>query len=422
MPRTATVQFAAFLAMTCVFTVSAAAQPFVQSVLPSETFNTLTINGVNFGTAPPQVYLNFTPLAVQSSSPTRIVATLPPPLPPGSYSVVLVTGTQFAIAEVTLGGVGAFTLPSTGPANMASGFSSMALTMIGSSFNALSLLPERQIFRWRVDPVGNGGTNPSGRLNLLFGVNSTPTGLGIGQDGRLSFAAGQAFPGVVSRVAAGAGLVSSGTQDDVALSVPPAGVNGTMILNGTVGAADIAAAAITAGKLAFDPATQAELAAHVHDDRHYRSVEVDALFHPIYTKLVNTDDKLDSILSPTFELMRELGSFTKIRPSSRILVMWNASAVGRADEFDATANKFCGFQVRIDGMPATFGAGQAEVRVITQTTPLSVAATFDGLPAGQHVVEIWSRSNMPSFFPFISSCTINPARIPETIIIRESGG
>jgi hypothetical protein len=393
-----------------------AQSPFIQSIVPSETSQILTIRGVNFGTAPPQVYLNFTALAVQSSSPTLIVAALPPPPPlaPGSYPLLLVVGTQFAVAEVTLGGVGAFTLPSTGTANVAFGFPSMPLTMIGSSFNAVSQQPERQTFRWRVDPVGNATMIPGGRLNLLFGVNSnTPalTGLGINDNGTIDFAPAQVFPGVVTSVTAGAGLVTSGTPEDVTLSV--SGITGGMIANSAIGSVHIGNGQISLPHLAFDPATQPELETHKvsadHDTRYYTKSQADSLFHPKRTTL---GYQVPASLSPptsSFVPMMTVGAFTKDRVTSSILLMWNGSV--HNINFPL-ANNFCEYQLRIDGLAEPDNAG----RVYSRLPDSSVGATalFTNLGAGVHGVSIWGRGDA-------AQCWINIFVRPETVIVEESG-
>ena len=137
-------------------------------------------------------------------------------------SLIVIAGGQFAAAEVALGGVGSLTAPPLGTASAAGGFQSMALTMAASAFNSSNATPERQTFRWRVDPASNNTVNPTGRLQLLFSTGTAtpvPTGLFIAETGLINFAAGQTFPGVITDVNAGPGLVVSGTGDVRTLSV-----------------------------------------------------------------------------------------------------------------------------------------------------------------------------------------------------------
>lgn len=71
--------------------------------------NQIVITGVNFGTALPTVTLADGPLLVVSSSPTQIVAELPPTLPPGTYLLKVSRGngaTQRDEIDVTVGSNG----------------------------------------------------------------------------------------------------------------------------------------------------------------------------------------------------------------------------------------------------------------------------------------------------------------------------
>src|SRR5215475_8819616 len=54
--------------------------------------NTVTITGLNFGTAIPKVNLGRMALCVLSSSDTRLLAQLPPEIEPGTYLLTVVIG------------------------------------------------------------------------------------------------------------------------------------------------------------------------------------------------------------------------------------------------------------------------------------------------------------------------------------------
>ncbi|MGH9321794.1 MAG: hypothetical protein ACRD3V_18145 [Vicinamibacteria bacterium] len=335
MPRSRHVLFATLVPVLLALPAAANAQPFIRSAAPSETSQTLTINGINFGAVPPLAFLNFVPLMVQSASETEVVAGLPsaPALGPGTYSLILiVSATEYAISEVTLGATGPLTASPLGTATPALGFASAPITLTASVFNGMTGFAEPQTFRWRADPLGNNTANPGGRLDLLFGtknVKLTPTGLSIGEDGLIEFAFGQTFPGVVKSVSAGAGLISTGPPEDVTLGVMNGGVTGAMIADGAIQTAHIANGQVGLADLAFDPATEAELDAHRgsadHDSRYYTRAEADALFHPLRTELLYVAPILDSTPTTSFTRMFTVGSFTKQRVSSSILLLWNGT-------------------------------------------------------------------------------------------------
>ncbi|MGH9321796.1 MAG: hypothetical protein ACRD3V_18155 [Vicinamibacteria bacterium] len=175
----------------------AGAQPFIRSAVPDEANQTLTISGLNVGPAPPLVLLDLQSLEVLSVSGAQVVTALPPGRAPGTYSLILVQGSEFALSEVTLGGAGSLTAPPLGDAVDFRSFASAPLSLAASSFRATTATEEQQTFVWRVDPVGHNTKNPSARLNLLFapgGGLPLPTGLGIHEDGTFSSPLARRFP------------------------------------------------------------------------------------------------------------------------------------------------------------------------------------------------------------------------------------
>ena len=384
----------------------AAAQPFIQNAVPSSTGNILTINGVNFGAAPPAVYLNFQPLTVQSSSPTQVVAALPT-LAPGTYSLIMIAGGQPVLSQVTIGGAGTLAAPPLAAATAIQGFASTPISQTASSFNNLTQVAERQTFRWLVEPLANNTNNPGGRLSLLFGTganNPAPTGLVISEDGTIQFAAGQDFPGAVASVSAGPGLVNTGTADNPTLAMAHDGVGSSSILDGSVAAVD----------LSFNPATQPELDAHKtsadHDARYYTMTESEGLTK--YTKLV-TGGAPPIIPTGAFAQIGIPLIFTKARAASSILLHWNGS-VSKVD-FPFASN-FCEYQLRIDGGHDGSSGGGAG-RFITgaeNAYSVHVTALFESLAAGVHTVAVWARGNA-------AQCWINPDGRPETFIVEEAG-
>ena len=116
-------------------------------------------------------------------------------------------------------------LPSTGTATATSGLNSDPFYLEASSFNSGTGKPNSEVFQWQAEPTGNNTVGPSGTLNLLFGANAKPaeTGLSIGGNGLITFAAGQTFPGTgngtITGVTAGTDLTGGGTSGSVTLNL-----------------------------------------------------------------------------------------------------------------------------------------------------------------------------------------------------------
>ncbi|HUH61415.1 MAG TPA: hypothetical protein VLZ50_00405 [Terracidiphilus sp.] len=137
------------------------------------------------------------------------------------------TGTPAATLDVK-GGViarGALQLPSKATASAAQGSLSQPLTLQASAFDSTSHSAVAPKFQWQAEPTGNNTSHPAGTLNLLYSSTGTPaeTGLSIAGNGRITFAAGQTFPGTgngtVTGVTAGTGLTGGGTTGKVTLGL-----------------------------------------------------------------------------------------------------------------------------------------------------------------------------------------------------------
>jgi hypothetical protein len=110
------------------------------------------------------------------------------------------TATPANTLDVNGGGTvrGELLLPPINTATLDYAWNSNPLDLQASTFD-LNGFPEVQDFRWQAEPSGNGGFEPSGTLNLLFGAyGNTPmeTGLSISGTGVITFAPGQTFPTV----------------------------------------------------------------------------------------------------------------------------------------------------------------------------------------------------------------------------------
>ena len=125
---------------------------------------------------------------------------------------------------------GSVQLPATGTANAAAGFNSQPLALQGSAFNSSTAKAIGPLFQWQTEPIGNNSSTPSGTLNLLYGNGSgspAETGLNVASNGRITFAAGQTFPGTgtITGITAGTGLTGGGTSGNVTLSINVAFAN-----------------------------------------------------------------------------------------------------------------------------------------------------------------------------------------------------
>jgi len=121
---------------------------------------------------------------------------------------------------------GTLSMPATATATATSGKDSEPARLTASSYNSGTKAAVNENFQWQAEPTGNDTANPSGTLNLLFGSGtSTPseTGLNIASNGRITFAAGQTFPGTGTitgiTTASGSGLTGGVTSGTATLSL-----------------------------------------------------------------------------------------------------------------------------------------------------------------------------------------------------------
>ena len=123
---------------------------------------------------------------------------------------------------------GLFSLPAGGTATATKGFNSQAQQLSASAFNSGTSKAVTQNFQWQAEPVGNDTGTTSGSLNLLFGQGANKpveTGLNIANNGQITFATGQTFPGTGDgtitgvTTGAGSGLIGGGSSGKLSLSL-----------------------------------------------------------------------------------------------------------------------------------------------------------------------------------------------------------
>ncbi len=129
-------------------------------------------------------------------------------------------------------------VPPTGVANATQGFISNPLDVEASVLNTTLGRAANYIWRWQAEPVGNDTQTTSATLNLLYGVSGSisETGISVNNQGVISFAPAQKFPGAgtVTSVASGAGLTGGPITTSGTLSIPTAGVTNAMLANSSV--------------------------------------------------------------------------------------------------------------------------------------------------------------------------------------------
>jgi fibronectin-binding autotransporter adhesin len=149
-----------------------------------------------------------------------------------------VSGTVFT--RGLLSALGGAAIPPSGTATPSQGYTSEPLDIEASLYNTTLGRAATYIFQWQAEPVGNDGASTSATLNLLYGVagDITETGISVNNNGIMTFASGQKFPGTgsgtVTSVGTGAGLTGGPITGSGTISIPSAGVTNSMLANPSV--------------------------------------------------------------------------------------------------------------------------------------------------------------------------------------------
>jgi hypothetical protein len=128
---------------------------------------------------------------------------------------------------------GILSLPPTGSATTTAGKNSQTLKLTASSYNSGTGAAVNQNFLWQAEPLGNDTASAGGTLNLLHAIGANApaeTGLKIAGTGRITFAAGQTFPGTGTVSSVGLSAPAS----DFTVSGSPVKGSGALTLNWTV--------------------------------------------------------------------------------------------------------------------------------------------------------------------------------------------
>lgn len=186
-----------------------------------------------------------------------------------------------------------------------------------------------------------------------------------------------------------AGAIESGDLGDGAVQSTDLGdgaVQSPDIATDAVGGADIAAGAVGSSEITDGSVTPAEVTL------------------PPPTKLTRPGPASADVAGE-FAQVAAIGTFDKADGASAMSVTWTGSA--------GAGFQPCVFQVRVDGQPAggeTYVPNGGAVSV-------SATALFEGLPAGQHELQVFARTTGGAAYP----CTVGPAAvgISQTFVIEE---
>jgi hypothetical protein len=112
----------------------------------------------------------------------------------------------------------------------------------------------------------------------------------------------------------------------------------------------------------------------------------------------------------SFTNVRSVGSVTKTRADTVLRLSLNTTM--------SVTSGFCTLQMRVDGLNDLGAAGESASdtnSVITQTTPVSPVAVFEGLPAGAHAITLWMKSAVGG-----NTCSEDAPGFQASLIVEET--
>lgn len=140
----------------------------------------------------------------------------------------------------SLAAYGGAVMEPSGTATASQAFISTPLDIEASVYNTSIGRAANYIYQWQAEPVGNDSAATSATLNLLYGVSGSlsETGISVNNNGIMTFASGQTFPGTgkgtVTSVATGSGLTGGPVTSSGTISIPSAGVTNAMLQNSSI--------------------------------------------------------------------------------------------------------------------------------------------------------------------------------------------
>ena len=141
---------------------------------------------------------------------------------------------------------GSFQLPPGHPATASSGYESHSFQFQASSYNSSTKLSDTEAFGFRAEPLGNNTSSPSAKLDLFYGPGGgtlTDTGFSLADNGIVTFATGQTFPG----------LASLGADNTFTTSQS---INGSLTATNTTGGVEGVATSLTGVTVGVEGITQ----------------------------------------------------------------------------------------------------------------------------------------------------------------------
>lgn len=112
----------------------------------------------------------------------------------------------------------------------------------------------------------------------------------------------------------------------------------------------------------------------------------------VITRVLDVNCTSLSAVTPTYNKILNLGTFTVQSPNSTVELTFN----GRIFVGSFTSGTGAVFELRVDDAASTVGRARANLRSIQAGgggVPASITGLFTGLPAGEHTASMWVRTS-----------------------------
>lgn len=187
-------------------------------------------------------------------------------------------------------------------------------------------------------------------------------------------------------------------------------VTSRVVRNGSVRAPDVASGAVTSSAIAPDAVQTAAIAPSAVQSTEIANGAVesqdigagqvtpqDAGFPEPEQQVEPAQDVAVAEVGSTPALVDDVGAYVKESAETDLSVTWTGTA--------GAGFSPCVFQLRVDGQPSGPEAGQVYVPN-GSVQSVSATATFSGLEAGPHEVQVFARTTTGASYP----CTVGPAQ------------